>query len=68
MVPLAIFKSSSIQHDVHLVNDGPIYSKIDDKAGSALGFHFLAIDNLLLLLCHSNRFNLYPHLNVVTSG
>ena len=28
---------SSVQHDVHLVNDGPIYFKIDDKAGYALG-------------------------------
>ena len=28
----AIFKSSSIQHDVKFVNYGPIYSKIDSKA------------------------------------
>lgn len=26
-------KSSSFQHDVYLVNDGTIWSKIDNKAG-----------------------------------
>ena len=37
MVSITSFKSSSIQHDVHLVNYGPIYSQIDHKAGDALG-------------------------------
>ena len=37
MVSITSFKSSSIQHDVNLVNDGPSLSKIDDKAGYALG-------------------------------
>lgn len=31
------FKSSFMHNDVHLVNYGPIQSKIDDKAGNALG-------------------------------
>ena len=44
MVSVASVKSSSIQHDVHLVNYGPIYSKIDNKAGYALGRGYLVID------------------------
>ncbi len=38
------FKSSSIQYDVHLVNYGPVLSKIDDKAGYTLGHGYLIID------------------------
>ena len=34
MVSVTYFKSSSIQHDVHFVNYGPVYFKIDNKAGS----------------------------------
>ena len=37
MVSIASFKSSSTQHDVHFVNYGPIYFKIDDKAGLLQG-------------------------------
>ena len=37
MVSIASLKSSSTQQDVHLVNDGPVYFKTDDKAGVALG-------------------------------
>lgn len=40
MVSTARFKSSS-QHDVRLLNDGPIPSKIDDNAGYALGQGYL---------------------------
>ena len=43
MVLIASFKSSSIQHGVHFVN-GPIYFKIDDKAGYALGRGHFVID------------------------
>ena len=45
MVLISSFKSSSVQHDVNLVNYGPIYFKIDDKAG--LGRGYLLIDRLL---------------------
>ena len=37
MVSVSGFKSSSIQHDVHFVNYDPIYFKIDNKAGYAIG-------------------------------
>ena len=37
MVSIASLKYSSIQHDVHLVNYGCIYFKIDDKAEDASG-------------------------------
>ena len=47
MVSVASFKSSSIQHDVHFVNYGPIYFKIDNKAGYALGRGYLVINRLL---------------------
>ena len=47
MVLVASFKSSSIQNDVHFINYGPIYSKIDDKAEYALGRDYLVIDRLL---------------------
>ena len=47
MVSISIFKSSSTQHDVHLVNYGPIYLKIDHKAGYALGRGYLLIDRSL---------------------
>ena len=32
MASVSSFKSSSMQHDVHFVNERPIQSKIDDKA------------------------------------
>lgn len=32
MVSIASFKSSSLEHDVHFVNHGHIWSQIDDKA------------------------------------
>ena len=41
------FKSSSTQHDVHLINYGPIYFKIDNKAGYDLGQGYLGIDRWL---------------------
>ena len=46
MVSVSSFKSSSIQHDVHFVNYGPVYFKIDDKAGYASGQGCLVIDRL----------------------
>ena len=42
MVSIPSFKSS-IQHDVHFVNYGPIYSKTDNKAAYALGRGYLVI-------------------------
>ena len=47
MVSIASFKSSSIKPDVHFVNYGPIYFKIDDKAGYDLGRGYLVIDRSL---------------------
>ena len=47
MVSISGFKSSSTQHDVHLVNYGPIYFKIDNKAGFALGRGYLVTDGSL---------------------
>ena len=44
MVLISSFKSSSVQHDVNLVNYGPIYFKINDKATYALGRGYLVID------------------------
>ena len=44
MVSVVSFKSFSIQHDVHFVNHGPIYFKIDDKAAYTLGRGYLVID------------------------
>ena len=36
-------KSSSVQHDVHFVNYGPVYSKIDNKLLNSVSLHlFLA--------------------------
>ena len=43
MVSVSSFKSSSIQHDVHFVDYGPSYFKIDDKVGRALGRGYLVI-------------------------
>lgn len=34
---IAWINASSIQHDAHFVNQGPVYSKVDDKVGFALG-------------------------------
>ena len=48
MVSVSSFKSSSIQHDVHFLNYGPIYFKIDNKAGYTLGRGFLVTDRSLL--------------------
>ena len=47
MVSIIHFKSSSIQHDVHFVNYGPIYFKIDYKAGYVFGRGYLVIHRLL---------------------
>ena len=47
MVLISNFKSSSIKHDAHFVNYGPIYCKIDNKAGYALGQRYLVTDMLL---------------------
>ena len=47
MVSIVCFKSSSVQHDVNDVNDGPIYFKIDDKAGYAFRQDYLVIDRSL---------------------
>ena len=44
MILIASVRSSSIQHDVHLLNYGLIYSKIDNKTGSALGWGYHATD------------------------
>lgn len=38
------FKSYSIEHGVHFVSYGPIYSKTDDKVGNDLERGFLVID------------------------
>ena len=46
MLSITSFKLSLIQHDVHFVNEGPIYFKIDNKAAYALG-EDLVIDRLL---------------------
>ena len=43
MVSVSRFKSSSIQHDVHFVNYGPIYLKIDNKAVNTLERGYLVI-------------------------
>ena len=37
MVSIASFKSSSIQNDDTFINYGPLYFKIEDKAGYVLG-------------------------------
>ena len=37
IVSITSLKCYLIQHNVHLVNYGPIHFKIDDKAGDALG-------------------------------
>ena len=37
MVSISSVKSSSTQQDVHLVNYGPIYFKIDKKTADVLG-------------------------------
>ena len=47
MASVSSFKSSSTQHDVHFVNYGPIYFKIDNKAGYALGWGYLVIERSL---------------------
>ena len=47
MVSVASFKSSSTQHDADFINYGPIYFKIEDKAGYALGRGYLVIDRSL---------------------
>ena len=36
-----------VQHDINLVNYGSIYSKMDDKAGQALGHGHLVFDKAL---------------------
>ena len=41
MVSVASFTFSSPEQDVHVVNYGPIYFRIDDKAGYALGRGYL---------------------------
>ena len=43
MASIATFKSSLIQHDFHLVNYGPIYFEIDDKAGDVLWRSFSTV-------------------------
>ena len=48
MVSNSGFRSSSTQHDVHLVNYRPIYFKIHNKATYALRQGYLVIDRLLL--------------------
>ncbi len=50
MVSVASFKSSSTQHDVHLVNYGPVYFKIDHKAENVSGQDYL-IKSLLGVGC-----------------
>ena len=47
MVLISSFESSSTQHDVNLVNYGPIYFKIGYKSGYALGRCYPGIDRLL---------------------
>ena len=56
MVSVTSFKSSSIQHDVHFVHYGPIYFKIDDKAGYALGW-----DYLVAVQCSVHAYNTKRH-------
>ena len=47
MVSITSFKSCSMQHDVYFVNYGPVYFKIDNKAGYALGRDYLMINRSL---------------------
>lgn len=47
MVSAANSKRPLIQHDAHFVNYVPIYSKIDNKAGHALGRGYLVINKSL---------------------
>ena len=60
MASVTSLKTSSIQHDVHFVNSGPIYFKIDNKAGCALGRGYLVFNRLLpqraSLSCSAIRF------------
>lgn len=51
MVSIASFKSSSIQHNVQLLNHGPIDNKIDINASYAVGRGYLVIDGLLPQRC-----------------
>lgn len=53
MVSVASFKSTSTQHNVHFINDGPYLSKMDDKAGYALGHGYLVIYNLVMAACQA---------------
>lgn len=46
MVPVAWFKSVSLQHGVHVVNYGHIYGKIDNKAWCALGLGYLMVADM----------------------
>ena len=43
MVSVASLKSSTIQHETHLVNYGAIYFKIDDKAAYASRRGYLVV-------------------------
>ena len=60
MVSFTSFKSSSIEHDVHFVNYGSMYLKIDNKSAYALGWGYLVTDMLLplqaVMSCSAVRF------------
>ena len=47
MVSISSFKSSPTQHDVHFVNYGPIWSKVDNTARYALERGCLVSDRSL---------------------
>ena len=68
MVSMARLTFSSIRHDVPCVNDDPIYSKMDDKAGYALCCVYLMIDKslqwcALRFSVRSNQCRPYLHLS-----
>ena len=71
MTSITSFNSSSVQHDVHLSNYGPIYSKREVKAGNALGWGYLMTNEWLPQNIHrfsvrSNQFSpqLHPLLKI----
>lgn len=44
MSSISSLKSTSLQNDIHIVNDDAIDSDIDDKAGYALGCGYIVTD------------------------
>ena len=62
VVSVARFKSSSIQDNVHFVNDGPIKNKIGDKWSYALGCGYLRLTNPCL------RFSVRSNQDILSSS